>query len=165
MPVRGRGGVDVRVTIFGDKQFNRRLLGVGHRAGHARPVFDAMGHKILERQQEVFASSGASAGRPWAPLQPRTVASKRRRGSLTPERPLEDTGASREAWRYGDPGLVFEPRDDELRIGVKGEALEHSQFHQPDPQQRSVFPPLSERERADFIRDMQHWVVYGEVKY
>lgn len=161
---RSRAGLHAEVRVFGDVQFSRKLEGVGRRARRARPVFDAMGHRVLEIQQEQFQTSGGRSGRPWAPLEASTIRGKRARGSLTPTRPLEDTGALREAWRYGDANNVFEVTDDYIRVGVEGEAEEHGRWHQPDHKGRRVMD-LTDADRRELVRDMQHWVVYGEVRY
>jgi hypothetical protein len=67
------------------------LRGMGHRAGDLRPVWPVIGDAVAGEASRLFKTSGASGGRPWAPLSPAYRRAKIRAGF--DERILIRTGA------------------------------------------------------------------------
>jgi hypothetical protein len=151
----------VQISVFGDRQLDRKLIGNGARAVEAQPLYDMLGHKLSGIWRETFQSSGVRGGSAWAPLADSTIRSKAAHGSSTPERPLEDTGMLRESGLYGDELNIFEATPAYLHWGSNAE---WGQYHQPDPQGRRVFR-LTEIDRVEIMKDFQYWIRYGKVRF
>jgi phage gpG-like protein len=156
-PQRLPGGapLHIQIKVFGDVQLERKLMTVGGRGRHMLPVFDELGHKLSGIQREQFATSGARGGRRWQPLAASTIA---RKGH---DEILVDSGALRDSFMYGDENHIFLATDDFLHWGSD---VEYGAFHQPDPQDRRVFQ-LTEVDRVEIIKDIQHWIRYGSVRF
>jgi hypothetical protein len=149
--------------LSGDKQLERELLRTGQRAIHAAPAFDSIGHRILKMNREQFESEGARGSGGWRALQPTTVEEKRRHGAPQPERILFDTGGGFEALSlYGAENQLFDVRDDSFHFAVIGD--EPIKYHQPDPQGRRAME-FTEEDRVEIVRDLQHWVFTGSVRF
>jgi hypothetical protein len=149
--------------LSGDKQLSRELLRTGERAKHARPAFDQIGHRILGINREQFESEGARSSGGWKPLQPETVEEKRRHGAPQPERILFDTGGGFEALSlYGAENQLFDVGDDYFHFAVIGD--EPIKYHQPDAQGRRAME-FTEDDRQEIVRDLQHWVFGGSVRF
>lgn len=149
----------LQLQVFGDTQFDREIRRVGKRATAARPLYDALGWKLVAIQREQFQSEGGRSGHPWAPLADSTV---RSRGSAHPI--LDDTSALRESFLYGGAGNIFEATDDHLRYGSESEI---GIFHQQGTSRMPMRKPmeLTDEDRDDIVKDMQHWVIRGSVRF
>lgn len=148
-----RGNRGLSVEVFGDKQVARKLNSMGLRASNAKPAFDAIGHKILAIQKEQFSSQGRRSSGGWRPLAPSTI--KRKGHDVI----FLDTGELMESWKYGDSLNIFRATDESINVGSRSE---HGKWHQPDPQGRRVFE-LTNADRVDLVKDLQYFIVYGEV--
>lgn len=151
------------IVVFGETQFARELRFMGRRATAARPLYDTLGFKLVKIQREQFASQGARSSGGWKPLADSTI---RRKGHDTI---LVDSSALRDSFMYGDANNIFEVTDDFLKYGSD---IAYGPPHQfggtrdgvPDrPPQRRVFE-LREDDRVDIVKDMQHWVIRGELR-
>jgi hypothetical protein len=148
-------GFSASISVFGDKQFERELRFVGRRATHAKPLYEELGWFLSYRVMgEQFRTEGARSGQPWAPLAPSTI---KRKGHPTI---LVNTGRLRESFKLWDVNNIYHATDDYLRYGSD---VEEGAFHQPDKQQRRVFS-LTEHDRDHIVKEMQHWVIKGELR-
>jgi hypothetical protein len=73
---------------------------------------------------------------------------------------LVNTGRLRESFKLWDVNNIYHATDDYLRYGSD---VEEGAFHQPDKQQRRVFS-LTEHDRDHIVKEMQHWVIKGELR-
>lgn len=147
-----------QIQVYGDVQFDREIQGVGRRATKARPLYEELGWWLSnDVMREQFATEGARSGHPWAANEPETDARKVRLGQ--PLRIFEATSELKESFKLWDDLNIYEATDDYLRWGS---ASEHGQYHQPDAKDRRVFA-LTEEDRRYIVKQMQRWVVYGEL--
>lgn len=149
-----RHSLSTRIEVFGDTQFDREMQARGRRSVQARPLYDDLGWKLIKIQREQFRTEGARGGAPWAPLEPSTIRAK---GHDTI---MVDSGATKDSFEYGDTLNIFEATDDDLKWGSRAEG---GSYHQPDAKGRRVFA-LTENDRREIVRDMQHWVIFGELR-
>lgn len=148
-------GFGASITVFGDKQFERELRFIGRRATHAKPLYEELGWFLSYRvMAEQFRTQGARSGKPWKPLAESTI---RRKGHDTI---LVASGRLRESFRLWDVNNIYDATDEYLRFGSD---VEEGVFHQPDPQERRVFA-LTEHDRDHIVKEMQHFVIRGEVR-
>jgi phage gpG-like protein len=159
--------VRLLLDVYGDRQLDRELLLVGHRATNMRPAFARVGEHLRQAEQQLFRTSGASSGNPWPPLQPSTVASKARSKNPTvranAQKVLIATGDLRTSLtRSHGKGHVERATDDGL---VFGSRVSYGRFHQhgtKNMRQRRVVD-LSERDKRDAMRILQHFWRTGEL--
>lgn len=71
----------VRISIFGDVVFRRRILAMRYRARNMRPVLEEIGEAWADIIEDQFASEGARGGRRWDKLKLSTIF---QRGSAHP---------------------------------------------------------------------------------
>lgn len=72
---------EVKIEMFGDVFFRRRLRKLAFRAMDMRPVMHDIGDDMLQIIEEQFATEGARSGHKWAELRFDTIS---RRGSAHP---------------------------------------------------------------------------------
>jgi phage gpG-like protein len=72
--------VELVISIFGDKQFSRRLLRFEDRMDDMSPAYEEVADYLLDVERMQFLTSGAYASGLWRPLAPSTVAKKLREG-------------------------------------------------------------------------------------
>jgi phage virion morphogenesis protein len=60
--------VEVKITMFGDAYFRRKILAIRHRAKNMGPVLKRIADEWLDVIEEQFASEGSRGGTPWAKL-------------------------------------------------------------------------------------------------
>lgn len=157
-----------RVDVFGDTQFARELVNVGERAGDLNPAFHSIFARLMEISAEQFHTLGARGGTPWAPLAANTIRQKAAEGVPHPEWPLWRTEALFEAMT--SPG---DPNNEEILNGdwavwrVLGEPGEYGRYHQSGTRDMPARPPfrLTEEDRREFVREMQHFIMTGTVRH
>lgn len=158
------------VDVFGDKQFSRELVRVGSRAGNLNPAFHSIFMRLLEINSEQFRSFGARGGDPWAPLQPETIRQKAAEGVAHPDWPLWRTEALFEAMTSPSDSNNEEILNEEWAvwrvIGEPGEIGVHHQHGAPAAN-LPARPPfrLTEEDRREFVREMQHFIMTGNVRH
>jgi phage gpG-like protein len=146
----------VQLQLFGDKQFDRKLMRIGARSVQAAPVLESVGFFLSRVEREQFDSQGSRSGRPWAPLAPSTVA---RKGH---DEILVDSGALRDSFIYGDSNNIWEVTNEFLRFGS---SVEYGGFHQSGTEhmpQRKVMD-LTEADKVAIVKSIQRWVIEGEL--
>lgn len=153
--------VKIDIEVFGDKQTSRELLRFSERPANMRPVFWKIADEFRNIERNQFQSQGG-ASRGWRPLQPATVSAKARAG-LDP-RILHATLRLRKSLTHRGRDHIRKFRDDEMFVGSKVPYGVHHQFGAPGgnlPRRRPV--DLMERDRKDFVRRMQLWILKGEL--
>ena len=149
--------------VAGDRQLNRELLGVGDRAGDARPALEAIADLWIVETREQFATEGRHASGGWKPLKSATILAKRRR-RLRPEI-LRATDALMDSLtKRGDDNMILHVSAGELDYGSR---LPYAGAHQnprstnPLPRRRPV--EFTEATRRASVKILQRWLVTGEL--
>jgi len=78
------------ITIDGDQQVTFAIDTLSEKVADLRPVWEQIARDLMEWEEEIFATRGTAIGRPWAPLSPKTIQQKMRKGF--PLDPLVRTG-------------------------------------------------------------------------
>lgn len=73
--------LEVRIDMFGDTLFRRRIQAMRHRSRNMSPVLEDVGEKWIDIIEEQFDMQGARTGKKWAKLEFDTI---KRRGSAKP---------------------------------------------------------------------------------
>lgn len=155
--------VEVRISLFGDKFFRRRILAVRHRAANMHPVLNKIGDDWLNIIEEQFATEGARSGTPWAQLARDT---KLGRGSAHPI--LVDTADM--LLGMTDPENLH-VSDDEVTLHLPSNrrvAAESAQygFHNVRADKDVPARPMvafTEADRAGWRRDITDYLVHGRL--
>jgi Phage virion morphogenesis family len=114
------------LSIHGDRLVARELIGVEHRALDARPAFREIARDLIGWEKDLFRSSGASGGRPWAALEESTVARKAEQG-LDP-RVLQARRDLRKSLTVrGNPNMIMDIERDGLTFGSRLATAEFAQ--------------------------------------
>lgn len=159
----GSGLVRIEVTIAGDKQLERELLGIGHRAISAAPAFFAIGEFIIGETAEQFRTEGRHASGGWQPLQEDTILDKQRR-ALRPEILRATDALMKSLTVRGDQNMIFKVDADEFAFGSR---LVYAGAHQNPrptsnlPQRRPV--ELTHVARIRIVKLLQRFLITGEV--
>ncbi len=148
------------LTLFGEDEFAREIIGVGARAVQARPAFDAVGWELVRIQREQFDTEGARSGHPWEPLAESTIAAKGNDVILV------DHGILRDSFIPGDPYNVFEVDDDSLVFGslVPWGVYHHSRAPREHLPRRPVMD-LTEMDRQHIVRILWGYIRTGRVPF
>lgn len=152
------GALRLRLEFLGEVQLDRTLARFAAGLDDARPVWEKLARRfgVLNRAQ--FASEGATGSGGWQALSPDYAEWKARH---YPGKPiLERTGDLKRSLTRRPYGVEVLER----RFMVLGSDVEYGPYHQAGgdrlPQRRPV--ELPERERREWVRILQRFVVTGE---
>lgn len=157
------------IEIFGDKQVDRDLLRFRERSMNMAPAFAALAADFLQQETRQFDSEGAYASGGWVPLRPSTIAKKAAAGQDL--RILHATLAMQRSLTVpGAPGQVRRITRDEMFVGT--DVRSKKGFPYPAVHQKPIRSPLPRRRpvelrattRREWIKALQHYLVYGLVK-
>ena len=81
------------VVMIDDENVLFAVDTLSERVQNLEPVWRQIAKDLMELEAEIFATQGAAIGQPWAPLSPKTVRQKQRKGF--PLDPLVRTGRLR----------------------------------------------------------------------
>jgi phage gpG-like protein len=144
--------VTVSFEVFGDKQVERELLRIA-KAPDMRKIAPRLRDYLQSVERSQFDSEGRTGSGGWAPLKPRTVASKTARG-LDP-RILRATNRLRKSLTNKTSGdSVFEYDADSMLFGTR---VPYAAFHQRGTRRMPARKPveLSERNRRQVVKEIQ----------
>jgi phage gpG-like protein len=144
--------VTVSFEIFGDKQVERELLRIA-KAPDMRRIAPRLREYLLGVERSQFDSEGRTGSGGWAPLKPKTVASKAARG-LDP-RILRATERLRKSLtNRTSADAAFEYDSDSMFFGTR---VPYASFHQTGTRRMPVRKPveLSERNRRKIVKEVQ----------
>ena len=149
--------VIISFEVFGDKQVERELLRLSDAAADMRPAGERFMEYMRSVERTQFDSQGRTGSGGWAPLKPRTVASKAARG-LDP-RILRATDRLRKSLtNKTSPDHIEEINADSFFFGSR---VSYGSFHQTGtrrmPQRRPV--ELSERNRRAVVKIIQSHLI------
>lgn len=153
-------GLNISLSLDGDVQFNRTLIGISDRADDMRGGFQAAADVIMEAEKRQFATQGAFGSGGWQPLAPATVAMKQALG--LDNGILDRTGILRRSLSIkGSSGqvLVIAPHQ-----FVFGTSVEYAGFHQNGrgvPTRKPL--ELPESTRKDIVKTIQRFWIEGRV--
>lgn len=152
------------IKMFGDKQVNRRIMGVRERALNMRPVLSVILKEVYASEKALFDTEGSSgASGSWAPLKESTVRKKanRKTGPGDP-RILHDTLAMRMSLTApNQKGSRWSLLRNQMFIGTD---FDYAQFHYDGTKWMPARPPVgfTEEEKIEWVRMMQEYVMgYG----
>lgn len=158
------------MSIFGDVQLSRDIKRISTRAGNMNPAFAAIFDRLTEIEGEQFLSQGYRGGSPWAPLKPKTIESKRRKGYAHPELAEFATEALYEA-------LSSHHNENQERIfnetwavfRVTGEPAEYGMYQHHGVPENNLVPRalfrLTNVDRRQMVKQMQRFLFRGEVTW
>jgi phage gpG-like protein len=144
--------VTVSIEVFGDKQVERELLRIA-KAPDMRRIAPRLGEYLQSVERSQFDSEGRTGSGGWAPLKPRTVATKAARG-LDP-RILRATNRLRKSLtNKTSPDAIFEFDADSMFFGTR---VPYAAFHQTGTRRMPARKPveLSERSRRKVVKIIQ----------
>lgn len=98
------------ITVEGAEQISFAIDTLSEKVSDLTPVWRDIAKDLMEWEAEIFESQGAAIGRSWAPLSPKTIRQKQRKGY--PLAPLIRTGrlkASLTQEGAEDMILIIEP--------------------------------------------------------
>ena len=98
------------ITIEGEKEIAFAIDTLSDKVTDLSPVWQQISKDLMEWEDEIFATEGIAIGHPWAPLSPKTIRQKQRKGF--PLKPLIRTGrlkASLTEQSSDDMVLIIEP--------------------------------------------------------
>lgn len=153
------------IEVAGEKQVSRELISRAERALHPWPFWNAAAEFLMRVEKAQFDTDGAYASGGWDPLEPRTIAKKRKLGMPHPERPLHGTGRmERSLTERGHGAQKLRISENEL---VFGSFVTYLKFHQ-SPRPRNVIPlrrvlELTALDKKFIERGMTLWVTRGKV--
>ncbi|MCS7187448.1 MAG: phage virion morphogenesis protein [Armatimonadota bacterium] len=78
------------INIEGDQQVSFTIDTLSEKVFDLTPVWEKIAKDLIEWESEIFETEGAAIGRKWAPLSPKTIKQKQRKGY--PLKPLIRTG-------------------------------------------------------------------------
>jgi len=109
-------GVDIRVTLTGDKEIYNILRRLSRMGQDRSALYDRWGLQVLNWVDRQFQSQGGQGGTPWPRLSPNTIAARRGGSSQI----LQDTGRLKSSFTHTLTGR-----------GVSvGTNVEYASFHQ-----------------------------------
>lgn len=147
--------------VEGEQLISRKILRMGERAVDARPAWRKIRDLFIDFEGDLFASDGASSGRPWKPLLEGTVEGKVKAGLdrriLRARRELEGS-----LTRKGGAGQVFEMGPTFM---VFGSSLKQARFQQRGTKILPARRPLdfAEGQKRQAVKVLQRFVLTGEV--
>lgn len=151
----------LRLDVFGDVQFDRRLLRFQDHAADMTVPLTALAADFHDLETRQFASEGGSGSGGWAPLAPATVRDRIRHGFPGDHPILHRTGALEAS--LTDPhaaGAVERVAPDSLFVGTN---VSYARFHQTGtrrmPRRRPV--EFTERDRRRWVKVLQRYIVEG----
>lgn len=151
-------------------QLSRNIQRIGDRSMNMNPAFAAIFERLTEIEGEQFLTQGERGGARWAPLKPKTIESKRRKGYAHPELAEFATEALYEA-------LSSHHNENQERIfnetwavfRVTGEPGEYGLIqHHGNPEGNLVPRPLfrlTNVDRRQMVKQMQRFLFRGEVTW
>lgn len=152
----------VKIDIFGDELFRRRILASRHRARDMSPVLHKIGLKWVGWIEEQFATEGARGGEKWRRLERSTVL---RRGSAHPI--LIDSAnllldlTDPEHINVSDDTLTLDlPEHSDFIGGLHEHGFPHSRGAPVPARPPIVFTPL---DRAEMRRDISDYLANGRL--
>lgn len=89
--------MSLRLRIVGVKEMRAKLIKLDESLRDEEELWDRIAEIMVEVEQTLFATEGATASPPWPPLQESTIAKKMRQGLPFPEMPMIATGALMES--------------------------------------------------------------------
>jgi phage gpG-like protein len=81
------------VVMIDDENVLFAVDTLSERVQNLEPVWRQIAKDLMELEEQIFATQGSVIGRPWAPLSPKTIRQKQRKGF--PLEPLVRTGRLR----------------------------------------------------------------------
>jgi phage gpG-like protein len=144
--------VTVSFEVFGDRQVERELLRIA-KAPDMRLIAPRIREYFVSVERSQFDSEGRTGSGGWAPLKPRTVASKAARG-LDP-RILRATERLRKSLtNKTSSDQQFEYDSDSMSFGTR---VPYARYHQTGTRRMPARKPveLSERNRRKVIKIVQ----------
>jgi len=142
--------MEVLAELLGEKIVHRELMGVGDRAVNMAPALREVGRFWMDVEREVFDSSGASGGKPWAPTK-------------AGNQPLVNTGSLLASLtEEGAADQIFEVNDDVLVFGTGHPA---ARFHHTGTKHMDARPPvqINPTNRRRTVKILQRFLVEGQV--
>lgn len=158
--------MEVRIQIFGDEQFARKLERVGEHGGDLRPVWDVIEEDIKQIGAAQFMTQGGRSSGGWTPLAESTQLRKQKQGSGFSI--LQETGALRDAVAsFSDPNQQVVKTEDWMVFRVVGDPGEYGAFHQSGTSKMPMRKVLefTELDRIRFVNHIQRYVITGEVDW
>lgn len=147
------GGLNIRLSFYGDVQLDRTLARFQARAVDARPAFEQISESFLRAERKQFASQGEYGSGGWRPLSPSYAAWKAKH--YPGKGILVRTGELQKSLTEGPQVKVIEPH-----LMIIGSAVDHGYYHQRGdgvPQRRPVEIPASLRVR--WVKIIQAYLV------
>jgi phage gpG-like protein len=153
--------VEILAELLGEKVVHRRLVDVGRRATNMAPALREVARLWMDLEQDVFASEGASGGKPWAPLAGSTQETKARAGYSSKILQAEG-GLMASLTQPGAADQILEVDDDMLVFGTGHPA---GAFHGKGTSRMPARPPIqiSPQGRRQTVKILQRFVVTGDV--
>lgn len=109
----------INFTSTGLYALENMLTGPARRADRLKPAFEVIATRMMDHEEEVFETAGASVNKPWKVLDDNTIAAKRRAGHTFPERPLSATLRLKKSVTVREhEDMVLEITDTFLRFGT-----------------------------------------------
>jgi phage gpG-like protein len=149
--------VTISIEVFGQKTVERELLRFSHAAADMRPAGERFMEYMRSVERSQFDSEGRTGSGGWAPLKPRTVASKAARG-LDP-RILRATDHLRKSLtNKTSPDHIEQINADTWFFATRDPK---AKFHQTGTRKMPRRPPveLSERNRRAIVKIVQRHIV------
>lgn len=154
--------IDLNLSLAGDVQLNRTLIGTSTRVLDMRPAWQSIVDQFLAFEARQFATEGAAGSGGWAPLADATIEARLARGGQAGP-VLDDTGALKNSLTVkGAANQVLELTPDRMSVGTLDPK---ATFHQQGTSRMQARKPidLPESTRKDFAKTAQRWWVRGEV--
>lgn len=140
-------GLEISFEIEGDVQMVRQLQGISRDLKDWTPEFRKTGSSLSKTFKDNFDSEGSMLGRPWARLQPTTLAQKVRRGH--PANILQGTGKMKNS---------FESSPGKFEVVIRNTApyFPYHQSNQPRRKlPRRVMMRLDEKRKQQIVKIFQ----------
>lgn len=158
--------IQIQFGIFGDDQVVRSIERIGRHADDLSPAFHSVFNRLREINAEQFLSQGQRGSGGWDPLNPDYVQWKVRHG-LDPDILFATHKLFNAMAGHTDPNqeVIIEPSWAVFRI--IGEPGDYGPVHQHGTDDGTIpaRPPfaLTEADRVAFIKEIQRWVITGEL--
>lgn len=160
----------VEISIFGDVQLSRDIQRISTRAGNMNPAFAAIFDRLTEIEAEQFMTQGERGGSQWAPLKPKTIESKRRKGYAHPElaefateklfEALSSHANENQERIFNETWAVFRVTGEPGRYGI----VQHHGNPEGNLVPRALFR-LTPRDRVQMVKQMQRFLFRGTVHW
>lgn len=154
--------LDLSLSLAGDVQLNRTLIGISTRGTDFRPAWQAITDRLLTIEGQQFASEGAYGSTGWPALAPSTI--ERRQSQGYGAGPILDmTGALKRSLSVkGAEGQISVIEPASMAFGT---GIEYAGLHQTGTGRMPARKPLElpERDRKVIVKIAQRYWTTGSV--